>query len=72
MVVGGPKTGKTSLIKRPSKKGNKHKRSSNNINIHTWEYSPSTNAKAVTFTIWDFPSKVHIYNEIHINTQVFG
>ena len=71
MVVGDPKTGKTSLIKIPTRKGSRHKHSSR-INIHTWKYSPCTKAKAVTFKIWDFPSKVRIHILNYMNSQVFG
>ena len=61
IIVGDAKTGKTSLIRRSSKKGGK---SPHNIIMHTFEYSPSANATAVTFKVWDFPRQVCNYKDI--------
>ena len=60
MIVGDPLTAKTSLIRKSSKKGNKHKHSSNQITLKTFEYSLSMNDRTVTFRVWDFPSQVCI------------
>ena len=63
VIVGGSKTGKTSLIKRTNKKFKKAKDSTEDLIIRSWEFSPlpdpSTN---ITFNIWDFPTQVWCYS----------
>ena len=60
IIVGGPESGKTSLMKRLShlKKQNLSK---NEIRICIWKFSPNTKDGADTyFRTWNFPSQVRI------------
>jgi len=59
VVVGGNKSGKTSLIKKTGKKFKKAKPSTEDLIIHNWEFSPLPNPNTnITFNIWDFPTQV--------------